>query len=272
MSFLKRSFAGLLAIAAIAYVGFGAMIYAQQRTILFRPNPERVAPAAAGLPQAEEIELNRPGAPRLIAWRVPARDASQPVLLYLHGNGGNLARRAGRFLELTRNGAGLLALSWRGYGGSEGEPSEAGFRADAAAALARLKAEGIDPGRIVIFGESLGTGVAVMKAAELPVRGLILDSPYESIAAIAAERYWWLPVNLLIRDPFRADSHAPRVKAPALAAACSGDWLTPLDGARRLVDALGGPKRLIAFDRRCHIPIMAGAGEEVLAFLDRLAP
>jgi uncharacterized protein len=267
MRLVKRSFAGLLALAALIYVGLGATIYAQQRSLLFRPNPERVAPAAAGLPQAEEVSLNPPGAPRLIAWRVPARDATQPVILYLHGNSGNLARRGGRFRDLTRQGAGLLAVSWRGYGGSEGEPSEAGFRADAAAALAFLKRQGVGPERIVIFGESLGSGVAVMLAAELPARGLILDSPYESIAAIAAERYWWLPVNLLIRDPFRAIAAAPRVTSPALAMACTDDWLTPHDGARRLVDALGGRKRLITFDRRCHIPAMAGAGEAVLAFI-----
>jgi pimeloyl-ACP methyl ester carboxylesterase len=267
MRLVKRSFAGVLALAAMIYLGFGATIYAQQRALLFRPNPERVSPSAAGLAQADEVSLNPAGAPRLVAWRIPAADATRPVILYLHGNAGNLARRSSRFRDLTRQGAGLLAVSWRGYGGSEGQPSEAGFREDAAAAVAFLRREGIQPERIVIFGESLGSGVAVMLAAELPVRALVLDSPYESIAAIAAERYWWLPVNLLIRDPFRAIAAAPRVRAPALALACTDDWLTPHDGAKRLVEALGGRKRLITFDRRCHIPGLAGAGEQIAAFV-----
>jgi hypothetical protein len=124
------------------------------------------------------------------------------------------------------------------------------------------------PERLVIFGESLGAGVAVMKAAELPVRALILDSPYESIAAIAAERYWWLPVNLLIRDPFRAIDAAPRVTAPVLATACTSDWLTPYGGAERLLAAFRSPKRLITFDRRCHIPAFAGASEAVMALIE----
>ncbi len=267
MRILRRLLAGAIILASLAYVTAAGAIYAKQRDLLFRPDPTRVAPASAGLPQAEEVNLNPPGAPRLIAWRIPPADPAKPVVLYLHGNASNLARRAGRFRQLTRGGAGLLAVSWRGYGGSGGEPSEAGFRADAQAALARLRAEGVGPERIVVFGESLGTGVAVMLAADVPVRGLVLDSPYESIAAIASGRYWWLPVDLLMRDPFRAADAAPKVKAPVLAFACTDDWLTPYAGAQRLVDLLAGRKRLITFNRRCHIPGMAGAGDEVMAFI-----
>jgi uncharacterized protein len=264
---VKRIAAVIPGLAVLAYAGAAAALYAQQRSLLFRPNPERVAPASAGLPQAEEINLNEAGQPRLIAWRVAPADASKPVILYLHGNASNLARRTSRFQQLTRNGAGLLAVSWRGYGGSEGEPSEEGFRTDAAAAVAHLGRRGIGPERIVVFGESLGSGIAVMLGAELPVKALILDSPYDSIAAIAAQRYWWLPVNLLMRDPFRAIEAAPRVKAPVLALACTDDWLTPYEGAQRLLQVLGGPQRLITFDRRCHIPGMAGAGDAIMAFI-----
>jgi uncharacterized protein len=266
---LARGFGlGTVAVALGVYLALAGSIYAQQRSLLFRPDPTRIAPAAAGLPQAREIEIGRDGEPRVIAWWIPPADASRPVVLYLHGNGGNLSRRASRFRQMTASGAGLLAVSWRGYGGSGGAPSEAGFRADAAAAMDRLAADGVQPSRIVVFGESLGTGVAVMLAAEHPVRALVLDSPYESIAAIAAERYWWLPVNLLIRDPFRAIDAAPRVKAPALAVACTEDWLTPHEGAERLVAALGGPKRLVTIERRCHIPGMAGAGGAIMALIE----
>jgi uncharacterized protein len=263
---LKRTVAGMLMLAAAVYLGMGGVIYAQQRSLLFRPDPARVAPSEAGLPLAAEVSLNAPDAPLLIGWQIPPASAARPVYLYLHGNSGNLARRAGRFRTLTHDGAGLLAVSWRGYGGSAGAPSEAGFRADAASAFAFLARQGIGPERIILFGESLGSGIAVMQAAERPVRGLILDSPYESIAAIAAERYWWLPVNLLIRDPFRAIDAAPRVKAPVLAAACTEDWLTPYGGAKRLLAQLGGPQRLITFERRCHIPGLGGAADAILAF------
>jgi uncharacterized protein len=268
MRWLKRGVVLAVAIAALAYGAVAALVYSQQRSLLFRPDATRIAPADAGLPVAREITFAAPGGPSVIAWRIPPRDAAQPVVLYLHGNARNLGRRADRFQRLTANGAGLLALSWRGYGGSDGEPSEAGFMADVRAALDLLARDGIGPERVVIFGESLGTGVAVMIAAERPVRGVILDSPYDSIAAIAAERYWWLPVNALIRDPFRAIAAAPRVKAPVLALACTDDWLTPYAGAQRLMAALPGAKRLITVDRRCHIPGFAAAGDAIMRFVE----
>ncbi len=268
MPSLKRFAIGAAAVAAMGYAGAAGVIYAQQRTLLFRPDPTRVAPASAGLPQARETTFRSADGPDIIAWRIPPRDAAQPVVLYLHGNARNLARRSDRFQRLAASGFGLFAISWRGYGGSGGTPSEAGFRADAEAALALLRQEGIAPERIVILGESLGSGIAVMLAAEHPIRGLVLDSPYESIAAIAAERYWWLPVNLLMRDPFRAIDFAPKVRAPVLAFACTGDWLTPYDGAARLMAAFAGPRRLVTVNRRCHVPAFDGGGEAVLRFIE----
>jgi uncharacterized protein len=268
---LKRIGVAAIVLLLGGYIAAGAAIYTQQRGMLFRPNPERIAPASVGLPKADEIFLAVPGGDRVLAWNLPAADPGKPVILYLHGNAGNLARRATRFQQLTQRGAGLLALSWRGYGGSGGAPNEAAFREDVAAAFAHLARLGIGPERIVIFGESLGSGVAVMEAAARPVRGLVLDSPYESIARIAEERFWWLPVNALMKDPFRAIDAAPRVRAPTLMTACTDDWLTPYAGALRLKEKLGGPKRLITFDRRCHIPAMAGAPEQILAFLENPA-
>jgi uncharacterized protein len=267
MRVFRLGLAGIASLVLISYLGLGGLIYAQQRTLLFRPDPERVTPAAAGIPQAEEMTLSAPGGPPVVVWRVPPRDATKPVVLYLHGNARNLARRGDRFQRLTSEGAGLLALSWRGYGGSGGEPSETAFRLDGMAALDLLAQEGIGPERVIIFGESLGAGVAVMLAAQRPVRGLILDSPYESIAAIASSRYWWLPVNLLISDPFRAIDYAPAVKAPVLALACTDDWLTPHDGAVRLLAAFPGSKRLITVNSRCHIPGFAGDGGAIMRFV-----
>ncbi len=263
-------------LVAAGYLAAAGALYAQQRSLLFRPDPTRVDPASVGLAQAREVALEAPGGPRLVGWHIPPADAAKPVFLYLHGNAANLGRRSSRFAMLTREGHGLLALSWRGYGGSEGEPSEAGFHEDVGRALAFLEAQGIAPERIILFGESLGTGMAVMTAARLaragrPVKALILDSPYESIAAIAAERYWWLPVRLLMRDPFRADLAASSVRQPTLAIHCTGDWITPYEGGKRLLSLLAGPSRLVTIDRRCHVPTLAGgAAEAMMTFVSEL--
>jgi uncharacterized protein len=265
MKWLKRILVSAAALALLAYAGIAGALYAQQRSILFRPDPTRVDPATAGFPKAREVNLGAPGTPTLIAWHVDVADPTKPFFLYLHGNAANIARRAARFEFLTRDGSGLLALSWRGYGGSEGMPSEAGFHEDVEKALAYLKEQGIGPERIVLFGESLGSGMAVMTAARTPVKALILDSPYLSIAAIAAERFWWLPVGLLIRDPFRADLAAPQVRAPVFAIHCTGDWVTPYEGGKQLLAKLAGPTRLVTVDRRCHVPSFSTYGAEQIA-------
>jgi uncharacterized protein len=271
MGMLKRIAFAAVGLFALAYLGLAGLLYSQQQSLLFRPDTTRIDPARVGLSKVREVSLNTPGQPLLLGWQVAPADALRPVFLYLHGNAASLARRADRFQFLTRDGAGLLAVSWRGYGGSEGEPGEAGFHEDVASALAFLKREGIGPERIILFGESLGSGIAVMTAAKTPVKGLILDSPYLSIAAIAGDRYWWLPINWLLHHPFRADLAAPAVKTPALAIHCTGDWITPYAGGKALLSKLGGPHRLITVDRVCHVPpFNEGGGEAITAFVAEL--
>src|SRR5438876_2969222 len=148
-----------------AILGYGALLallYLTQRAIQYFPERLRTAPAAAGLPQAQEVVLDTADGEHVIAWHVPPR-GNKPVVLYFHGNGGALRYRVDRFRALTADGTGLVALSYRGYGGSTGLPSEAGLIADAAAAYgfarSRYAAE-----RIVLWGESLGSGVAVALA------------------------------------------------------------------------------------------------------------
>jgi uncharacterized protein len=271
--FLARALGIGLGLATAAYCAVGGYLYLVQRSLLFRPDATRTAPAQTGLPQAEEVILKAAGQPDIVSWYIKPRNADAPVFLYLHGNAGNLSRRWDRFQFLSEGGAGVLAVSWRGYGGSDGSPSEEGFRIDARRALAYLAARGVQPENIVLFGESLGTGIAVMTAAELqakkqPVRALILDSPYDSTVAIAAKRYWWLPVRLLMRDPLRADLAAPDVSVPTLTLQCRDDWATPFSHGQRLVSLLGGPVRSVIFERRCHVPpYVFGSGAAIRQFM-----
>src|SRR3954452_1337285 len=158
----------LLIIAAVGYVGGLAALYLLQRSLLFPiPQVARTAPAAAGFPDAEEQVLSTTDGEKVIVWHVPARPR-HPVILYFHGNGDFLAGFFGRFRGLIADGTGIVALSYRGYGGSSGSPSEQGLLRDAAAAYAFTSAR-YSTGRIVAWGFSLGTGVAVALAAEHPV-------------------------------------------------------------------------------------------------------
>src|SRR5882724_5625843 len=140
---------------------------------------------------------------KVIIWHVPAKPG-HPVVIYFPGNGDFLAGAVGRLRAITSGGIGLVALSYRGYAGSSGQPSENGLLQDAAAAYAFASAR-YGAERIVVWGFSLGTGVAVTVAAEQPVAKLILEAPYTSTADVAASIFWFAPVRLMMRDQFRSD-------------------------------------------------------------------
>src|SRR5712672_1409866 len=178
----------LLIVAVTSYAALIALLYFGQRTIQYFPEVFRTAPAAAGLPEAEEVTLDTADGEKIIVWHVPLR-GDKPVVLYLHGNGAALRWRVDRFRALTADGTGLVALSYRGYGGSSGSPTEEGLIRDADAAYAFTVAR-YAPARIVLWGESLGSGVVVALAAERQVSHVVLQSPFTSAADVAAGRYW----------------------------------------------------------------------------------
>src|SRR4051794_7578828 len=173
MSFVKW----LFIVAAAGYLAIGALMFFAQRALMYFPDRQRTPPAAAGLPQAEEIMLDTADGEKVIAWHVPPR-GDKPVVLYFHGNGGALNLRVDRFQKITARGVGLLALSYRGYGGSTGHPTEAGLIEDARAAYA-YAAERY-PGRIAAWGEALrpGGGIAVASGKARPP--VILRSPFRA--------------------------------------------------------------------------------------------
>ena len=204
----------LVVLAAVGYLGGLAVLFLAQRAFLFPiPQTVRTAPEAAGFPEAEEHVLTTADGEKVIVWHVPAKPG-HPVVLYFHGNGDFLAGFFGRFRDIIADGTGVVALSYRGYAGSSGKPSERGLLADAAAAYAFTAAR-YSADRIVVWGFSLGSGVAVALAAEQPVGKLILEAPYTSIADVAASAVPIVPVRWLIRDQFHSDERIARVTAPA---------------------------------------------------------
>jgi uncharacterized protein len=250
-------------------VGYGAIVtlaYFAQRSLMYFPDRTRTPPAEAGLPQAEEIELTTGDGEWVIAWHVPPR-GDKPVVLYFQGNGGALNLRAQRFARLTSDGTGLIALSYRGYGGSTGRPSEAGLLRDAEAtyafATARYQAE-----RLVLYGESLGSGVAVALAAEHKVGKVILEAPYTSAVEIGAAAYPFLPVRLLMHDQFRSDERIGKLTAPVLVLHGARDTVIPIAYGERLYALITAPKKFVRFPEGHHSDLDShGAQTAVRDFL-----
>jgi len=238
----------LFILGIAAYVGFGALMFFAQRALMYFPDRTRTAPAAAGLPQTEEVILDTADGEKIIAWHVPPR-GDKPVILYFHGNGGALNLRVDRFRRIAAEGFGLVGVSYRGYGGSTGSPSETGLIEDARAAYAFAAAR---YPRIAVWGESLGTGVAIALAAEKPVDRIVLESPYTSTVDIAAANYWFLPVRLLMRDQFRSDLRIAKVEAPVLILHGEADGIIPIVYGERLLALAPGKKQLIRFPKGSH--------------------
>lgn len=256
--------------AAIAYVLLVAVAYFAQRKFTYFPNPARVAPAAAGLEGFREVELPTPDGERLIAWYAPA-PAGRPTILYFHGNGGGLSNRAKRFQRYQHAGFGIFVMSYRGYSGSTGSPSEAHNIADARLAYGHLIKQGLKPSEIVLYGESLGTGVAVQLAASVPVAGVILDAPYTSIVEVGAKSYPILPLRWIMTDRYESDKHIADIKAPLLILHGARDPIIPLEMGQRMHELAREPKRIVVFPEGRHIDLdQYGAVDLVRKWIDAL--
>jgi fermentation-respiration switch protein FrsA (DUF1100 family) len=232
------------------YAALGAGLYFAQRKLMYFPDPVRHAPAASGLAQFEDVTFTASDGARLVAWYAPPRGA-MPLILYFQGNGGGLDLRAHRFGTLAAAGCGILALNYRGFGGSSGTPTEEGLLRDADAAYA-FGAARYSPERIVLWGESLGTGVAVALAAKQPVARVLLESPYTSTADIAAATYWFMPVRLLMHDQFRSDIRIVKVTSPVMILHGARDTVVPIRYGERLYELVRSPKRFVRLAEAGH--------------------
>lgn len=260
----------IVIVTVALYLGGGAWLFLKQRDMLFPiPPVGRTAPAMAGFPEAEEHLLTTADGEKVIIWHVPAKPG-HTVILYFPGNGDFLAGRAGSFRAMTSDGTGLVALSYRGYAGSSGSPSEKGLLEDASAVY-DFAAGRYEANRIIAWGFSLGTGVAVALASERPVGGLILEAPYTSTVAIAASMFPIVPVSLFMRDQFHSDRRIGRANVPLLVMHGDSDRTIPIGFGERLFALAHEPKQFVRFAGGGHNNLDEfGAIETARHFIDAL--
>jgi len=238
---LKVDLLGWLIFGAVLLVGVPATMYLAQDSLLFLPQPV-IGPPRVARP-VEPLAFEREEGVRVRGWFVKAATPRAPLVIYY---GGNAEELSWQMTEPWPGDWSLALVNYRGYGESDGKPSEAALFGDALAVFDALAGRSdVDPGRIVLVGRSLGSGVATYVAAERPVAAVLLISPYDSMIAVAQRHYPWLPVGLLLKHPFDSASRAPHIRAPLLAIAGDADQIIPPSHSRRLVDAWAGPKRLV---------------------------
>src|SRR5262245_15075479 len=224
------------AASIVVFVGLVLVFFwAMQRRLMYFPSGDVPPPAELGLAGAEAVSFPTTDGLTLRGWffsAPPVRSRPMTVLVF-NGNAGNRAYRGGLAVALRRLGLQVLLFDYRGYGGNPGSPTERGLFADARAARAYLVSRSdVDPSRIVYFGESLGTGVAVDLAVEHPPAGVILRSPYTSMTDIGRHHYPFLPVGPLLRDRFESISKVSRIRAPLLVVAGRRDQIVPAENTR----------------------------------------
>jgi fermentation-respiration switch protein FrsA (DUF1100 family) len=239
MRWLRR-----IALGAVGlYIGVVALLYVFQRDLMYRPDSiKRVPPSYYDmLTDVQEIELKTADGLRVYAWYAPPPEG-RPTVLVFHGNGGSLRSQRYRLKYFKDANMGVMIVAYRGYSGSDGTPSEEGLYTDARAALDWLNAQGIADGHIVLYGESLGSGVATKMANERDVAAVVLESPYTSTVDVAAQSFWFVPVRWLMQDRYDSLSRIADVHEPILIMHGEADEVIPQALGRQLFDAANEPK------------------------------
>jgi fermentation-respiration switch protein FrsA (DUF1100 family) len=243
----------------------------QDRLLYFPVRRLDSTPDAYGL-RFEELRLTASDGVRLHGWWI--RGNGRRVVLLFHGNAGNVSHRLDRARLFTgRLGLDVWLVDYRGYGLSDGKPSEAGLYRDGRAIYDAARERGFPPERIVLLGESLGCAVAVEVALARPCSGVVLETPFLSVPALARRHYPFVPA-LLIRAQYDAGSRIGQVAVPKLFVAAERDEIAPLSGARRLFDLARPPKELFVVRGAGHNDAYSKGGEEYLEvwrrFLDAI--
>lgn len=249
---MKSGLMTILLITALScYLLLLAGMTVFQRKLMYLPVKEIEAPAHYGLQNVQDVKLTSEDGTQLHLWYKEA-EHNLPTVLYFHGNAGHIGDRASLFGALANKGLGVAMISYRGYGKSEGSPSEKGVYKDARAAVKWLKSRGIPMSEIAFYGESLGTGVAIKTASEYAPKTLFLQAPYTSVINRASEIYWFLPVRLLIRDHYNSLATIPKVKSRVVIFHGAKDDVIPLKHGKTLFEAAAEPKQLFVFDDIQH--------------------
>ena len=248
-----------------------ALIWTMQRRLIYFPSSGVPTPNEIGLSDVEPVTFETIDGLSLNGWFFAASGPLPRItVLVFNGNAGNRAHRGPLAAALHRHGLQVLLVDYRGYGGNAGTPSENGLALDGRAARAYLAGRrDVDRSRLVYFGESLGTAVAVRLAAEYPPAALVLRSPFTSMSDLGQHHYPFLPVRRLLRDRFAAIDQIRRIRIPLLVIAGGHDRIVPIENSRRLYDAAIAPKRLLVLPDADHNDSELLAGDEMIEAMVR---
>ena len=248
------------AVVVLAVLGVLFLIWAGQRTLIYFPDRDVPSPAVMGLADVEGVQIQAADGVTLQAWFIPSGTKPSPTAIVFNGNAGNKAYRGSLAAALRGLGLSVLLFDYRGFGDSDGSPTERGLYEDARAVQRYVAGRSdVRADRLVYFGESLGSAVAVRLAVEHAPAALILRSPFTSLEDVGRLHYPILPVRWLLRDRFSSIDVIASVRSPVLIVAGDRDRIVPLEQSRRLFERAGEPRDLV---------VVRGADHNDAALLD----
>ena len=253
---------GGLFVFGVLYLYLCVTYAIHQREYQYTLGGTRSTPETAAAAGFTEVKIATADGERLDGWWRPPPAAERGVVLFLHGTPGTVPDQVWRLDQLKHSGLGILAIDWRGYGGSTGDPTELGLRADARAGFDFIRAAA-PQSQIAVFGESLGTGPAVALARDRPVAGVLLNAPYASVRRLFELRGLPIPYRWLMKDPFDSEALIGGVTAPLLILHGTDDPAIPVAEAHRLYDAAHEPKTIFIADGAGHLDAWEGGGERL---------
>ena len=262
-----------LSLVVVVYLAGLGVLFLVQRSLMYHPTQNLSSPALSGIPEASSVLLSSEDGITLQSWySVPKKEAR--ILVYFHGNAGNISDRAFKVRPYIDAGLGIMLVGYRGYGDNPGYPTEIGLFYDGSAALAYLEKLGFPPKTWLLYGESLGSAVAVEMAqryatAATPVGALILEAPFTSMSDVAAKHYPYVPARALVKDRYDSQAKITTVNTRLLIFHGDRDRVVPISLGKQLFDKASEPKRFYQVKGAGHNDLYDfGSAKTVIDFLN----
>jgi len=249
----------------VSYIIAVGLVYTSQRLMQYHPNKDYPGnPKVYGLLDAKEIKLKAEDGQELYAWFVAPKEKDGKIFVIYHGNTGSLAGRADKASDLIKLGYGVYLCEYRGFGGIKGSISEEGLYKDARAGLDWILTNGYDISQLVLYGESIGSGVAVEMAKEFNTKYLVLEGGFSSATAVGKKAYPLFPVSVLLKDKYDNLSKIKDVKSSLLMIHGVNDKVIDIDVARDLYEAANHPKQFFEFDKGGHVDLFKYGAAKII--------
>ena len=234
-------FINILLIFAFIYFLILVYTYIFQRNLLYHPSDNNYLKDEITV-SVKKIKIKTNDNIDLISWYHNKKSNNYKTILFLHGNAGSLENRIHKINHFKDININFLIIAWRGFSGNKGKPSEEGLYEDARSAVKWLKSNGIKEQDIIIYGESLGTGVAIEIGQNKKFAGIILESPFTSMIAAGKDKYPYLPVSFLLKDKYENDKKIKNIKSPILVMHGMVDNIVPFHMGNEIYNLANEPK------------------------------